>query len=252
MFGQAAPPPPPSDPLLQRLYKIRDSYDKNSKSFRFKVIVYDTKTTTSTIGNQAPACLTAEQWEQANASVPEDTMKPNVLQDFTDLEGRVGAQEAIIKEMRNKLDDMRTRICELRDEYNEEVTNQLILVSEKNDQINQLLMGVLEVEEINALQTKQFTSEEHQMYDHLEELRSEIDKPNKYVAALNTIRLKSNLLRESMAAHSDIEVSETSLTSAKDVLMMNTKAIKALAHATKKMKNNANNMQKLIDEMQMR
>ena len=153
--------------------------------------------------------------------------------------------------MREKLDDMRTRISELRDEFTEDVTNQLILVSDKNDRINQLLMGVLEVDEVNALQTKQFTSEEHQMYDRLEELRAELDKPNKYVAALNTIRLKSNLLRESMAVRPEVEVSESTLASTEDVLRMNTKAMKALVQATKKMKSSAGNMQRLADELQM-
>ena len=248
-FNISAPPPPPSDPLLRRLYNIRDSYDSNSKSFRFKAIFYDTKGSGIGGSSQAPACLTADQWSQAQASAPGDEYKPNVLCDFKDLEKRISAQEAIIQKMRNKLDDMRARISELKDEFIEEVETQLKIVEEKNIKIDQLLMGILEVEEISALQSIQFTSDEHQMLNQLEELKVEIDKPNKYVAALNTIKLKSNLLRESMAVKKEIRVDDKTLNSTTEILKMYTNALKSLVQITKKMKSSANNMKKMVDEI---
>ncbi|OHT07877.1 hypothetical protein TRFO_23737 [Tritrichomonas foetus] len=229
------------DPLLQRLHKIRDSYDSNNTSYRFQAVVYNQKaasaagTTSFTTTSTAPKCATADEWAQYQAASPNpEKMEPSMLCGFQDLDKRMDMQASVVELMRKKLKDMQTHISEIRASYNELVKDRLTRLTAQNNEINTSLMELLQKEEVNALSSHPFSKEEHEIYDKLEELKQEIHRPNKYISALNTLNLNAKMARENFEVRPEITVDDETMKRASEVIKTNSEALKALIKVIKK------------------
>lgn len=238
LFGQQQQVQQHVDPLLQRLYKIRDSYDPNSTQYRFRAIVYNAKGTGGIgggIGGGAPKGIDPTEWQQAiHASPDEATLTPSALSGFNDLKNRINAQQGVLDMMKTKLNDMITRIMELNANYLDSTQDQLKKLTENNNTISYLLMKRLQTEEVNSLQSHQFSNEEHNLLTKIEGLKREVDQPNKFSAALNDLRTMANLNSDRKSIAPQIHIHEATLEKTKEVLDANGKSLKSLIDIVKK------------------
>lgn len=243
--------PKSSDPLLQRLDKIRDSYTNDNPNYRFRATTYNPKPN-STSYSQKPNCVTQEEWDQISASSPllpsycekkKDTgtlsttqslnMEPKILCGFNELDNRIQDQSSVIEKMISKLKFLQDRIADLRIEYSKNIKSRLKELTDKNNEINLELMKFMEKEEVKALQSHPFSMEENEIYDKLEELSQEIQKPNKFEFSLNTLKVNSKMMRENLEAIPQINVPDESIKSSQEILKVNSDALKALSKVIK-------------------
>ena len=227
--------PKTTDPFLQRIEKILNSYTSNNTSYRFQTVVYDPKSSTShsMVPAKKPDCVTQEEWDQYSASSPDmESMEPKILCGFTDLDKRIQIQADLIDKM--KLKDLQDKIADLRADYSKNIKDRLKQLTEKNNEINLELMKFLQKEEIITLQSHPFSPEENEIYDKLEELSQEIQKPNKFNFSLNTLNVNAKMMRENFEARVQIDMPEKSIKSAQEILKTNTDALKALTKVIKK------------------
>ena len=122
----------------------------------------------------------------------------------------------------------------MRADYSKNIKDRLKQLTEKNNEINLELMKFLQKEEIITLQSHPFSPEENEIYDKLEELSQEIQKPNKFNFSLNTLNVNAKMMRENFEARVQIDMPEKSIKSAQEILKTNTDALKALTKVIKK------------------
>lgn len=229
-FGATAPKKEPvkvSDPFLMRLYKIRDCYDQDSTSYRFRTVVYNTRGSSS---SPKPAYVTQEDFDMACNSAPGENLEPHFLRGFKELNDRAKAQEEMAKKMREKLTDMKTRIEEIKSEFKDTVGAKLTQICEKNEEIKQKLMEICEDEEVQALKSVPFSNEEADLVKKLQALEDETERLD---ADLNTLRSTANFMKERMVTDPEIVLTEEAVAKIKSVLSMHTKAIQGMTQAVK-------------------
>jgi hypothetical protein len=227
--------PPVSDPILQRLYKIRDSYDDKSTSYRFLALVCNTKGG-SALGGAAgkPASLTDQEWAEASASVLNpDTMAPAALTGFDKLDERSSSQVAICERMRSKLQELKGKIDDVHKGFRDIAMSRLEKLQANNNMINRQLMELTRIREVNGLKTVPFSADEAGLLGDLEKLQRDLEKPNKYVAALNALTLNRKFMRETLAEPPEIVLKETTRKRAEKVLEKNSEALTALISLVK-------------------
>lgn len=224
-----------TDPLLQRLEKIKNSYTPDNTSYRFQAVVYGPKGTATSYSAKKPDVVTQEDWDQYIASSPDqEKIEPKMLLGFTGLDERIALQADLITRMRAKLKDLQDTIADLRADYLKDIKDRLTQLTEKNNEINLELMKFLQKEELVTLHSHPFSPEENEIYDKLEELSQEIHKPNKFKLSLNTLNLNAKMMRENFETRAQIDMPEASIKSAQEILKSNTDALKALSSVIKK------------------
>ena len=197
-----------TDPLLQRLEKIKNSYSNDNTTFRFQALVY-TPIKGSGFSAKIPKHVTQEDWDQYIASSPDPAkMEPFMLCGFTGLDERIDVQANLIERMKEKLKDLQDKIAELRADYLKNIKDRLTQLTEKNNEIDLELMKFLQKEELITLQSHPFSPEENEIYDKLEELSNEILKPNKFKFSLNTLSLNAQMMRENFETRAHIDMPE--------------------------------------------
>ena len=233
------------DPLMQRFNNIKNAYDSNTTNYRFYSIVYNNKTGKSPM---KPAFITDEDWDKARAS-SFDPLKfdPSPLVGFSSLESRSKGQIDLINLMKSKYTDMKNKIQELNSSFDILNSNQIKEIQEKNNEISKLLMKVLETEEVKSLSSVTFSIEEHELLDQLEKIQEEINQPNKFIAALNTLSLKSKLLQDSTKISNELNFENKSLTKSLEILKYNTKALRSLEDTFQIIKDEYENFEKNLN-----
>ncbi|OHT13598.1 hypothetical protein TRFO_03369 [Tritrichomonas foetus] len=253
-FGQPAKPAKPPDPLFQRLYKIRDSYNKETTSYRFYHVAFNVNASTSMgMSTTKPNCIEQSEWNKYNAiakqypMVSMDSMIPSQICGFEELQKRSVAQKEIVGKMKNKLDSLKIKIANMRSRYDEcflgllqDITNNSHLISEK-------LMDVLKSKEIAALPDLPFTPQEHELFDRLQKLEREVYKPNRYVAALNALNLKATMICESRMYNPEIKLPENE-DQAEAIIQANHNAIEALVKIITNMKKTTSALESTLKE----
>ena len=140
LFGSPAQPEK-VDPLMQRLYDVRDSYNRENQKYKFQAIVYSVKKNGTV---QAPKCASEEEWDTAMAMTPtglvsgDDAVAPSMLCGVDDLEKWVWdgpmSQGKVIDLMEKKLEDMKKQIAELHDEMLNFQRKDLLVIEEKDEE----------------------------------------------------------------------------------------------------------------------
>lgn len=248
-IGQKPQAERPIDPLMARLYKIKNSYDPEHQSYRFHAAFYNTKGGTVATAKK-PNCITDQEWNQLMASTPDPNQIPHVVRGFGELKSRVEAQNKVVEQMKTKLKSMQAKIEEMRNRYNVDFTAIMREITEDNISISEQLMEVLQDKETSALKSYPFSAQEHELLDRLERLAEEVNKPNKFVSALNTLDLKSKLMMESMAFQPKIELEEEYITKATDILEVNNEALESLINLTKRIEKATANYESAANEME--
>lgn len=214
-FGQPAQAKPKeTDPILARLNKIRDSYDKDSESYRFKFPFYtrlpNQQQGISQMQNKPPKCVTTEDWEQWKASSPNpDKFQVTVIQGFDALEQRMESQASTINRMKERLKCMAISISNLNYEFKAEIQPILVELNEKNSQINSELMKYMEKKEVATLQSRPFSSGERDISEKLEKFKNE--DLAKYKTSLNTLCHNVDLMRDNQEPEVPLSVPENFL-----------------------------------------
>jgi len=238
------------DPLLQRLHRLRDSYDESKTTYRFGAVVYNTKTQSSTglsSSNSKPGSLTDEEWQKAQANSPDpNKFSPFLMCGFPAIEARQSAQVDIVNLMKSKLDDMASKINELSSSFQMLVSSKIQSITERNHHISNSLMQVLETEEVNSLSSFQFSREEHELLDRLEKMQEEIHKPNKFISALNTLSVKAKFMRDSAKSYNVMSINSQISTKSTEILRSNTKAIESLSHQIENLKESVKILEKTL------
>ena len=221
------------DPILQRLHKIRDTYNKNNASFRFYHIAYNVSSGSGMGSAAKPASIDQSEWDKYVAiaknyfMVSKDSMVPTQICGFEELEKRCQAQNDIVNKMVSKLEDLKSRIAQLKKIHDDQFMKLLDEITEKSHLISEQLMEVLEYKEINALPDYPFSQKEHELYDRLQKLKNEINKPNQYTSALNSLELKALMITESAANDNIVELPKN-IDEIEAIIQANHNAIEAL------------------------
>lgn len=253
-FGAAPPPPPPpSNPVQARIQRLKDSYDTNSLLYRFQAIFYNTKSTTgmgsfNMAGKSSnPPSVTPEEWNQATADAPNPNMVPALVQGFQNLSDRRSSQQAVVKAMQDKLEDMRNRIENIKNRFNDYTAISIQDTFNNNHEISRTMMRILQIEEVKTLQNYPFSHEEQELLDKLERLHYEVHQPNKFISALNTLKLKANLQKDSMVTQPTIEIDKKSVEICEEILLTNNDGIEALGEVCKNIENITSAIEKQIE-----
>lgn len=252
--NQTKPPPPkPENPLVSRINRLKDAYDKTSVNCRFKAIVYNAKGSggTGTLGsggNKKPPTLTDEEWETAMAQcVDQNKYVPDVLVGFDAISERIDSQHQIIEKMQAKLDDLKKRIDSQNEQFDYLLYEKIKQIIERNNEIHDTLMSVLEVEEVNALASLQISREEQNLLNQIERMD---DGVSSFGAQLNNLKLNAKLMSASVSVPLPISIDSESISTAESVLKVNNKALEELIKYTKKVEKSADAIEKALDEDQ--
>jgi hypothetical protein len=258
-FGQsqAQKAAEPQDELLQRLHRIRDAYNPDSTSYRFRALVYNTVTEAAANsgsvmgvsgGIKRPRCVGEAEWSEAIAAAPpavdpRDRMFPCFLMGFGDLVRRAKQQSDVIAQMRLKLGQLRRRIADLFTAFQDDVAQELLLRN-RNADIQAMLMDYVQAEELHALKDHAFCSEEAAMLDDLEQLEAGINDPKHYISALNTLKLRAqfSLVGAPVPATACPALPPDALGKFREILSMNTDALKELVKSAKLLASQADDL----------
>jgi hypothetical protein len=113
-------------------------------------------------------------------------------------------------------------------------------------------MAVLKSEDVSALQGLPFTRGEELLFEKLEGVRGEIEKPNKYIAALNTLNINAKFMRETLAAPPEVTVKPEMVKKSVEVLKINGDAVKALIGVMKECERSVRAMEEGVENMDTR
>lgn len=229
------------DPIVARLRRIRDAYDPKSTSYRFQVIVYNTKKSGGTSGgfglgswsSTQPESVKPEDWTMAKNAAPSDKVEPHVIKGFKELKERAEAQQEIATKMREKLSSMKGRLDVLKRKLKTEVGDKIAKIQEREREVKQLQMEVCELKDVNAFKGVPFNSEEEDLMKKLESLESEIERPNSFTAKLNMLGTRSKLVKERMVTEPELVLTDDAVKKIQDVLEMHTKSLMALTTVVK-------------------
>lgn len=255
----------PTDPLMLRLYRIRDAYkpptatsgfgvNKSATptdSFKFSSVVYNISTGQD---SRPPSGISQQNWEKELAkakqypTVNTDPMVPSLLQGFKGLNDRISQQEQFVKKMSEKLKSMKIDIQRIRQNYDKNFIDKIQKISENNREISEKLMTVLQKKESFADKEKiAFTPQEHELFDRLQKLENELSKPNKYKSALNALNLKSIMIRESGPFNPEIKITDQT-NEAEAIIRSNHEAISSLVNLIAKTQNSTTILEKAYQE----
>ncbi|KAH0794487.1 hypothetical protein GPJ56_001512 [Histomonas meleagridis] len=240
-FNQQNNPTKKVDPLLQRLENIRKAYIPTESLFRFHTIALNAKgssTTTSfsigSIGSTKQQGCTEEEWNAAVQSAPEERT-PFLLKGFDELNSRIEAQSKFASMLESSLTAISNKIDLIQSKLDNEFNSQIKSIQNTNKEISTKLMSVLKNKELAAVPELPFTKEESNLYHKIFQISEEMNQPNKYKAALNTLELKVTMLQDSKIYRPKINIPENDKIHIVNVLKMNTEAIRALSKATMQM-----------------
>ncbi|KAK8882761.1 Nucleoporin nup57 [Tritrichomonas musculus] len=221
-FGQTKASDKPVDPLIQRLNQIRDSIKPptGSTGFSFgqttnnsQADEYKFSSIVLNIAGQSapakPASFTQENWDKEISKAKQypmvnESLAPSVISGFKSLEERFDKQNEIVEKMKKKLISMKLDIERIRQRYDDEFIDLIQDISKNNREISEKLMEFLQKKEKSH--DLAFSPQESELFDKLQKLESEIDKPNKFKSALNALNLKAMMIRESTPVYPDIKI----------------------------------------------
>lgn len=224
-FGQTKASDKPVDPLIQRLNQIRDSIKSSTGSTGFSGFSFSQTTNNSqadeykfssivlNIAGQSapakPASFTQENWDKEISKAKQypmvnESLAPSVISGFKSLEERFDKQNEIVEKMKKKLISMKLDIERIRQRYDDEFIDLIQDISKNNREISEKLMEFLQKKEKSH--DLAFSPQESELFDKLQKLESEIDKPNKFKSALNALNLKAMMIRESTPVYPDIKI----------------------------------------------
>lgn len=225
-FGQTKASDKPVDPLIQRLNQIRDSIKPSTSSTGFGGFGGFGQTTNNSQANEykfssivlniasqsapaKPANFTQENWDKEISKAKQypmvnESLAPSVISGFEDLEKRFDKQNEIVEKMKKKLISMKLDIERIRQRYDDEFIDLIQDISKNNREISEKLMEFLQKKEKSH--DLAFSPQESELFDKLQKLESEIDKPNKFKSALNALNLKAMMIRESTPVYPDIKI----------------------------------------------
>lgn len=252
MFGSNNnKPSKPPDPLMQRLENIQKAYNSAESIFRFHTIALNSKagsggsSTGSAFGGsfgggssfggggKQQGC-SEEEWKQAVKSAPEERA-PVLLKGFDDLNSRIDNQTNFAGILESSLKTIQARINIIQGKLDSDFKNKMNLIQTNSNKISKELMYVLKNKELQAVADLPFTKEESDLYHKVFRIKEEMNQPNKYKAALNTLKLKAKMLKDSKVYHPTISFSDNNKIHIVDVLKTNTEAIKSLSKASSQM-----------------
>lgn len=230
LFGNknAQAAPKPVNPLIQRINELKAAYDTSSPNCRFVQIVYDALSKSPNLN------LAADVVNLAKQSNPDPKLyQPAVIAGFEGIVARQNSQKEIINHMKNKLYTMQEKIINLNKDFKELLASRIQSITEKNNEIQTMLMSVLEKSEVKALSGFQLSREEQELLDELQKIQEEVDKPNQYVAALNTLSLKAKLVKDSLIVPPTYNLDAATIQKAETILRASNMGISSMIKHTK-------------------
>ena len=219
-----------NDPLRARIAKLKDAYDTKSPNCRFTAIFYDIKP-----DKAKPAAFQSLELQQfADSTNPDPKLfMPTQVSGFEELRQRVESQKAALVVFKDKLKDLKGKIQNIT-EKNLVLNDKIQEITAKDNQIQLTLMSVLKHTEVKALSNIPLSSEEQVLLGDLQKQAEEIEKPNQFVAELNTLSLKAKQKRDSKEMPLRLDLEPEVLQKAEAVLRIDHNAIEALVEFTKK------------------
>ena len=121
-------------------------------------------------------------------------------------------------------------------EYFKVINDNLEKITSQNHRIQLTLMEVLKTTEVNALANANIplSSEEQILLGDLQKMEEEINRPNQYIAQLNTLSLKAKQKKDSKEIPIYFDIDQDVLAKAEAVLKTDHHAIDSLVKITKK------------------
>lgn len=250
-----------ADPYVQRLNAILQAYDEKSENYRFATVVYNSKKeqkTTSAFGSGGGSfgsatknaqCFPPLIWSSYQNLAPEG-LEPAILTK-DDIPKRVAKQKEILGQMQKKIEQMKERIEALKDEitfFKKDKKSGLKAIADNNLEILKLSMEQLQVKEVSALKSTQFSREEQELLDKLELIKSQINEPNKFNSQLNKLSLLQKFMDDSQENMDDKNSEPAFKDELYEILEVNGQSLAALGESIKSYQTFVKVMDKFIEQ----
>ncbi|EAY13059.1 hypothetical protein TVAG_212410 [Trichomonas vaginalis G3] len=227
LFGKKNQPAKPQNPIINRINALKQAYDTSSSQCKFIAIVYDAAGPSN---KNSKVNLEPDIKQIADACNPDPKLYvTSIIVGYEGITSRVNVQKEMISKMQEKLQSMKNKIQELNDDFKSLLSNRIQSITEKNNEIQQMLMSVLENTEVKALSGFQLSREEQELLDELQKMQEEVNKPNQYIAALNTLSLKAKLVRDSLIVPPSYNLDASTIQKAETVLKANNTGLESIS-----------------------
>ena len=255
----------PTDPFVSRLNDIINSYSDKSDKYKFYWVFLNskqqttvTKTTTTgfgankmgTQGNKPKPkpFISDEIWNSACALAGDDK-EPTLVTGFDQLKNRREGHKKILEKMDAKLKQFQSRISDIQSKFNDIQVVISTDISINNQKIFKSLIDTVSFEELKSLQTVPFSHEEQDLFDKLESIQSNIQKPNQYHSQMNKVKLLSKLIQDQGGrSTSTFEVPPEKIGAISEILDNYTQSIKEMTEVIKGIQNFVKAQEKLLKQ----
>lgn len=257
-------PTKPLNPIYQRLAHIQNKLDEKSESYQFYLITYPPipmknaakiAPSINVNSSQKPAYIPQAVWDAACSKANqlpyvmlENPLKPIAKKGFKELKDQFHAQTNEIDYIKKKVEEMKSDLINEQTKFKTEIFTKFQQISKNNTKISNLLMEKAKLDEKSVPSAVPFTSQEHELFDELQRLKKQISQPNQYKAALNSLKLKSDFIRESRSTYPTFDLPKN-YDNHKEIIQTNTDAIEALVSIISKHQRSAQILKRRFQEV---
>ena len=249
VFNKSNQPPKPINPLIKRIDKLHEAYDPASPNCRFVAVVFDAKPEGTKSGvaasSASPLAKSNPELYQYAQSINPDPEKfiENQIVGFDGIANRMKSQMEVKAKLEEKIADLRGKAADLSKQF-KIITDQIQEIVNNNHKIQYDLISILQKTEVNALQNIPLSYEEQVLLGDLQKQKEEIDKPNQFVAELNTLSLKAKQKKDSKEIPMRFDIEPEIMSKAETVLKIDQDAISSLIEMLKEMEKKLKEIEK--------
>jgi hypothetical protein len=171
---------------FNRVWQLRGAYNPESPGYRFCFVFYNAKQ-----GDDFPARppnIQESDWIDLCLKMPDpDHFVPAPVNGFDGLEDRHRAQEAICRELEERMRLIHAKLREMTSFYATELRGPFQQVRQKIAEINEELAVVYEIEDVQRRQGAPLTGDERQLLTGLEEIDRTMET-QRYRARIDKLR----------------------------------------------------------------
>ncbi|KAH0791911.1 Nucleoporin autopeptidase [Histomonas meleagridis] len=216
------------DDLFKRIWKLLNSYTKDSPSYKFCFIFYNKA------GQNYPTCpenIMQQDWTNICREAPDpEHLAPHPVYGFTELHNRYETQKAIGDALTERMKLVQTKLREMSSFYSTELQGSFEKLRQNSNTINQLLMEVVEMEDV-LHQYPELNQTEEEMNQLLK--KRQMDEP-RLKSKIEDLKNKAKRANQSRNVN-HMSIDKNSLSSITKILECNFKALNTLETATKKL-----------------
>ena len=227
------------DEIFKRIWKMLNSYNKESPSYKFCYIFYNK------LGQSYPTCpnnILEQDWINICKEAPDpDHLAPFPVYGFKELHDRAENQVSIGNDLTERMKLIQTKLREMSSFYSTELQGSFEKMRQNTNTINQLLMEVVEIEDV-LHQWPELNQTEEEMSQLLK--KRQLDEP-RLKSKIEELKNKAKRNLQNRTAN-NLSIDKNSLPSITKILECNYKALNTLESAAKKLEKQVSTLQTVV------